>query len=211
MSPPKVSAPAEVLADQGRGEWKEKLCTDESTPTEPKRKLGSVWREGRCLCRKGPNGNTIFNTWEEGRMRAAEPEMAHDSGTASTPFQSTDTKQEFRYKSGISGTRPLRCERVNDITFKITDGEMSRVPAKQGWWGGYNAPRALAWVSNVGINSSAWIARCDDKVSGPFSFNEAKAKAIILAKGAEGDYRIQNPISHLNGLQARLLDQEGKL
>jgi hypothetical protein len=28
-------------------------------------------------------------------------------------------------------------------------------------------------------------------------------------KGAEGDYRVQNPVTHLNGLQARLLDLGG--
>lgn len=82
------------------------------------------------------------------------------------------------------------------------------MPAKLGWWGGYNTPRALAWVMNVGINSAAWLAQCDDKVSGPFSLNEAKATAINLAKGAAGDYRIRNAVTHLNGLQARLLDRE---
>jgi hypothetical protein len=50
--------------------------------------------------------------------------------------------------------------------------------------------------------------QCDDKVSGPFSLNEAKATAINLAKGAAGDYRIRNAVTHLNGLQARLLDRE---
>jgi hypothetical protein len=81
---------------------------------------------------------------------------------------------------------------------------MSRVPAQKGWWGGYNTTRANAWVINVG--SAAWLARCSDRVCGPLSFNEAKLAAISFAKGAEGDYRINNPISHLNGLQARLLD-----
>jgi hypothetical protein len=141
-------------------------------------------------------------------MRPSEAETTLGTGEVSTDFQVSDPKKEFRFKSGISGNQPLRCERVNDITFKITDGEMSRVPAKLGWWGGYNTPRALAWVSNVGINSASWIARCDDRVSGPFSFNEAKAAAVKLAKGSDGDYRIQKPITHLNGLQARLLDAE---
>jgi hypothetical protein len=57
-----AKAPAEVLADDGRGEWKMKRCANESTPPEPKRKIGSVWRVGRYLCRKGSNGNTIFDT-----------------------------------------------------------------------------------------------------------------------------------------------------
>jgi hypothetical protein len=143
----------------------------------------------------------------EARMSPTKAETANDTGQGSGRFQRTDFVGEIRYKSGISGKQPLRCERVNDTTFKITDGEMSRVPAQKGWWAGYNTTRARAWVINVG--SAAWLARCTDQVSGPLSFNRAKSAAINLAKGAEGDYRIQNPISHLNGLQARLIDQEG--
>jgi hypothetical protein len=141
-------------------------------------------------------------------MRTSEPEMALDTGEASTHFQGTDVTKQFRYKSGISGKRRLRCERINEITYKITDGQMRRVPASHGQWGGYNTPRALAWVINVGMCSAAWLARCGDVVVGPFSFKEAKAAAIKLAKGAKGNYRIRNPISHLNGLQSRLLDLE---
>jgi hypothetical protein len=142
-------------------------------------------------------------------MRASEGKTDRDSGEALSDFQGTELASQFRYKSGISGKQPLRCERVNELTFKITDGKMSRTPAKQGWWAGYDTPRALAWVVNVGPSSAAWLARCRDEVSGPLSFNEAKTTAINLAKGAEGDYRIQNPIAHLNGLQARLLDVGG--
>jgi hypothetical protein len=29
-----------------------------------------------------------------------------------------------------------------------------------------------------------------------------------MAKGADGDYRIENPVTHLNGLQALLVDRE---
>jgi hypothetical protein len=144
---------------------------------------------------------------QEPLMRPSEGKTGIDSGQASGRFQGPDLDSEFRYKSGISGKHPLRCERVNEITFKITDGEMSRVPAQKGWWLGYNTTRARAWVINVG--SAAWLARCSDQVSGPLTFNEAKATAINLAKGAEGDYRIANPILHLNGLQARLFDIGG--
>jgi hypothetical protein len=35
---------------------------------------------------------------------------------------------------------------------------------------------------------------------------EAKANAFAMAKGADGDYFVRKPISHLNGLQARLTD-----
>jgi hypothetical protein len=139
-------------------------------------------------------------------MRSSEPETALDTGQALGDFQATDLVSGFRYKSGISGKQPLRCERVNDITFKITDGEMSRVPASLGKWAGYNTPRALAWV--ICVASGKWLARCADKVSGPDAFGKAKANALAMAKGAGGDYCIRNEITHLNGLTARLLDQE---
>jgi hypothetical protein len=142
-------------------------------------------------------------------MSLPEAEMVISTGEALSDFQPAELVDQFRYKSGISGKQSLSCERVNEITFKITNGEMSRVPASFGKWGGYNTTKALAWVINIGISSAAWLARCGDKVVGPASFKEARAAALNLVKGAEGDYQIRNAISDLNGLQARLVDQGG--
>src|SRR3954471_17391349 len=36
---------------------------------------------------------------------------------------------------------------------------------------------------------------------------EAKASALAMARGADGDYCVERPVLHLNGLQARLEDQ----
>ena len=60
---------------------------------------------------------------------------------------------------------------------------------------------------DVGVNKPAWLARCRDQVCGPLSLQQAKAAALAMAKGAAADYRIENPIEHLNGLAARLLKQ----
>src|SRR5262249_1588864 len=70
----------------------------------------------------------------------------------------------------------------NEVTFKVTDGEMSPVPASHGQWGGYNTTRALAWVIRVAPN--AWLARCGNQACGPSSFNKAKASALHMASGA---------------------------
>ena len=102
----------------------------------------------------------------------------------------------------------LHFERVNEVTFKLTDGEVTNVPASHGQWGGYRTTRAVASVINIAPGQ--WLARCRDEVSGPSSFNEAKANALAMARGACGDYFIENPIDHLNGLQARLLDRDGE-
>ena len=97
---------------------------------------------------------------------------------------------------------------MNEATFKLTDGESTNVPASHGQWGGYRTTKAVAWVINIAPGQ--WLARCSNEASGPSSFVEAKASALAMARDACGDYFIGNPIDHLNGLQARLLDGDGE-
>jgi hypothetical protein len=59
-------------------------------------------------------------------------------------FQGTDTQKQFRDKNGNSGK--LSFEQVNEITWKLTNGEMTNVPACHGFWGGYRTTKAIAWV-----------------------------------------------------------------
>jgi hypothetical protein len=88
------------------------------------------------------------------------------------------------------------------VTWKLTDGESSNVPASHGQWGGYTTTKAVAWVINVAPGQ--WLARCEDRACGPSPINEAKADAVAMAWGACGHYFVKNPIAHLNGLQAQL-------
>ena len=124
-----------------------------------------------------------------------------------TDLQETDLSGEFEPKN-LSQKTKLHFERVNEATFKLTDGEVTNLPASHGQWGGYRTTKAVAWVINLAPGQ--WLARCRDESSGPSSFHEAKANALAMARGAHGDYFIENPIDHLNGLQARLLDREGE-
>ena len=121
--------------------------------------------------------------------------------------QDSDSLREFEPEN-LSLKTKLHFERVNEITFKLTDGEVTNVPASLGQWGCYRVTKGVACVSNIAPGQ--WLARCGDEVSGPSSFHEAKANALAMARGAHGDYFIENPIDHLNGLQARLLDREGE-
>jgi len=57
---------------------------------------------------------------------------------------------EFKPKNLSLKTSPLRCERVNDSTFKITNGELTNVPASHGQWSGYCTTKALAWIIKLG-------------------------------------------------------------
>ena len=114
-------------------------------------------------------------------------------------------------KSGVleASSRPpnpsrFRFEQVNEVTWKLTNGELTNVPASHGQWGGYRTTKALAWVICVG--PSKWLARYGDMLCGPLSLAKAKAAAMAMAKGAPGDYSLANSISHLNGLTARLIE-----
>jgi hypothetical protein len=132
--------------------------------------------------------------------------MDQYTGQGETQEFATDTKGEFRYKSGISGK--LEFEQINEVTWKLTNGEMTNIPACHGFWGGYRTNKAVAWVFDVGVSKPAWIARCKEQCCGPIPLKDAKAAALAMAKGAAGDYRTIRPTEHLNGLAARLLDRE---
>src|SRR5262249_50708272 len=119
--------------------------------------------------------------------------------------QGSDLAGEFRPEN-LSQKTKLHFERVNEVTFKLTDGESTNVTASHGKWGGYRTTKAVAWVIN--IVPGQWLARCRNEASGPSFFNEAKANAFAMARGAHGDYFLENPIDHLNGLQARLEDRQ---
>jgi hypothetical protein len=121
-----------------------------------------------------------------------------------TASSSIDIASEFTPLQAISKKTPLRCERVNEVTYKITAGDYTNVPACHGHWGGYRTTRAVAWV--MGLGNAQWLARCGDQACGPTTFANAKAAAIAMSAGACGDYTVERPIAQLNGLQARSED-----
>src|SRR5262245_3158803 len=106
--------------------------------------------------------------------------------------QPIEISQEICPENRLPPKRNLTVERVNEETFKVTDGELSRVPASHGQWGGYNATRALAWITRAAPH--AWLARCGNQACGPSSFNKAKASALEMASGAIGDYFVSDPV-----------------
>jgi hypothetical protein len=171
-------------------------CCNEPVP-ETKRGRPQRYCSDRC---RQAHRKTALRTGNELRYRTVrvKPKMAS---------QGADLLGEFEPEN-LSQKTHLRFERVNEITFKLTDGEVTNVPASHGKWGGYRATNAVASVINIA--PSQWLARCRDEASGPSSFNEAKANALAMARGACGDYFIENPIDHLNGLQARILDRDGE-
>ena len=65
---------------------------------------------------------------------------------------------------------------------------------------------AIAWVIQV---EGKWLARCKDQTTNPMP-STRRIAAMAMAKGACGDYAVTNPIAHLNGIAARLLDAEAR-
>ena len=80
----------------------------------------------------------------------------------------------------------FRFEKVNEVTWKLTNGEMTNVPASHGQWGGYRVTKAIGWIINVAPN--AWLARCGDQTSNPLALTAAKSAAVAMALGTWGDY-----------------------
>jgi hypothetical protein len=118
------------------------------------------------------------------------------------PSQPIEVAKESQPTFAISKNLALVFEQVNEVIWKLTNGDMTNVPASHGQWQGYRTPKALAWVINIG--SSAWLARYRDQTCGPMSSSEAKAAAKAMVRGVAGDYSVSNPIAHLNGLTARV-------
>src|SRR5262249_7741300 len=83
--------------------------------------------------------------------------------------EASDLETEFRPKNLCSKISPLCCERVNDSTFKITNGELTNVPASHGQWSGYRTTKAVAWI--IKLEAEAWLARCGNQVCGPSCFS----------------------------------------
>jgi len=100
----------------------------------------------------------------------------------------------------------FRLEKVNEVTWKLTNGELTNVPAAHGYWSGYRVTKALGWVIDIGLEKPAWLARVKDECAGPMPLKLAKAAVLAMVKGAPGDYQVRHSIAHLNGLAARCVD-----
>jgi hypothetical protein len=125
------------------------------------------------------------------RSRVSRDETAAEGVIADSPRNASFVTRSVSKNSGLQSLKidlqkaGLSWIKVNDVTWKLTDGKMSRTPASHGQWGGYETERALAWVIEVGwpFGQSAWHARCGDRSYGPTDFNIAKQAAAALASG----------------------------
>jgi hypothetical protein len=123
------------------------------------------------------------------RSRVTCPENAPKARTAGYPrganFRTKHRSEinELQRPKSDRQKPSLSWVRVNEVTWKLTDGKMSRTPASHGQWGGYDTERAIAWVCNRGwsFGRNDWYAYCGKKKIGPTDFNSARAASRALA------------------------------
>ena len=74
------------------------------------------------------------------------------------------------------------------MTWKVTDGTLTDVPASPGKWPGYRTTKAIAWL--MGVGPKQWVARCGDMASQPLPLAEAKKAAMRMVISGLHDYRV---------------------
>ena len=140
-----------------------------------------------------------------GRLNGQEKATASPSaGAAVSRLQGIDFANEFCPKIEISEKKLLTFEQVNDVTWKLTDGEGSNVPACHGHWAGYRTTKAVAWV--IEVAAGYWLARYQDQSSRPTSLKKAKARAVDMARGSVREREVADPVRRLNFLRALVED-----
>ena len=77
------------------------------------------------------------------------------------PSQDIEIASVLAAKKRPPNPSRFKFEKINEATWKLTNGEMTNVPASHGQWGGYRTSKAIAWVINVAPN--AWLARSGDQ------------------------------------------------
>jgi len=151
------------------------------------------------------------------RCRQAHRKIALGTGSAlkyrtgrlkpKTASQDPELLGEFKPEN-LSQKTNLHFERVNEVAFKLTDGEVTNVPTSHGQWGGYRTTKAVAWVIKIGPD--AWLARCGDRSCGPTIFDKAKADALNMATGSYHEVRLRDAVTYLNRLHARMAERNGE-
>jgi hypothetical protein len=97
-------------------------------------------------------------------VKGVEMEKWTDIAEHFEPSQDIENTSVLAPKKRPPNPSRFRFEQVNEVTWKLTNGEMTNVPASHGQWAGYRTTRAIAWVIQV---EGRWLARCEDQTSNP--------------------------------------------
>ena len=81
------------------------------------------------------------------------PTMAEGQKLAS---QHLETTSDLKAPKRPPNPSRFRFEQVNEVTWKLTNGEITETPASHGQWGSCRTTNALAWVIRVAPRK--WLA-----------------------------------------------------
>ena len=136
-------------------------------------------------------------------MNSEKPLEPQDSQSQNLASESLENQGPQEPEIEISGKdRTLTFERVNEVTWKLTDGKGSLA------WSGdrsgsYRTSRAVAWLLAVG--GGRWVARYRNKSSKPMKLPKAKTYALEMVKGIRPG-KIIDPIGRLLRLHLDALE-----
>ena len=130
-----------------------------------------------------------------------EPQHSESHFSASETLENQGLQEREIEISGKD--RTLTFERVNEVTWKLTDGKGSLA------WSGdrsgsYRTTRAVAWL--IGIGGGKWVACYRGKASRPMRLAKAKAYAIEMVKGIRPGKVITDPIRNLHRLHLKFAE-----
>lgn len=181
--------------------------------------------ELRCqVCRavipRKRNGRKRTTCSDRCRKKASRRQsLSQNDEHASLPTSAESVTKRPELGSEISGLQTQKTDlgkaglfwiKVNEVTWKLTDGVMERTPACHGKWPGFNIERGLGWAMDVGwvAGRSIWYACVGNKSYGPTSLAGAKAAAQALLLGApveNNELIFLGPVN-LNAVAAAALD-----
>ena len=141
----------------------------------------------------------------KGNLRTKKRIVTDSTGLRKTWKKNVQKQSVACPEIEFSEKTPLRFEQVNEVTWKLTDGTHTDVPASPGKWGGYRTTKAVAWVMEVGPKQ--WVARCDDMGSQLLPLAEAKNAAKRMVVSGLYDYLVTDANApNINDLNAFYLD-----
>jgi hypothetical protein len=121
------------------------------------------------------------------------PLVEQSTESQNTASESLENQGLQQPKIDLGGK--YRFERLDEVTWKLTDGKGSNAWAVDRS-GNHRTTRAIAWL--MGIGSGKWIARYRNKWSKAMTLAKAKQYALEMVKGIRPGRVPADPIRHLH-------------
>jgi hypothetical protein len=137
-------------------------------------------------------------------LNSERPLLEQDSESQNLASESLENQGPQEPEIELSGKhRTLTFERVNEVTWKLTDGRGSLA------WSGdrsasYRTSRAIAWL--IAVGGGRWVVRYRNKASKPMKLPKAKTYALEIVRGIRPGKVTADPIGRLLRLHLEVLE-----